>query len=88
MEWYLEGNGDKLASALSHASADDALARKFENEVLVKRNHRMAERIDALRRNAPDEAVFVAVGALHLVGTDNLPQLLQARGYEISRVRP
>ena len=64
------------------------LARKFESEVLVKRNHRMADRIEALRRDTPDERLFVAVGALHLVGTENLPQLLQARGYEISRVRP
>jgi uncharacterized protein YbaP (TraB family) len=88
VEWYLEGNGDKLAGALSQGSHDSVLARKFESEVLVKRNHRMADRIDALRREAPDEAVFVAVGALHLVGNDNLPQLLQARGYEISRVRP
>jgi uncharacterized protein YbaP (TraB family) len=88
VEWYLEGNGDKLATALSQGSENGALARKFEDEVLVKRNHRMADRIDALRRDAPDEAVFVAVGALHLVGSHNLPQLLQARGYEISRVRP
>ena len=88
VEWYLEGNGEKLAATLSQGSRDSALARKFETEVLVKRNHRMADRIDALRRQSPDETVFVAVGALHLVGSDNLPRLVQARGYEISRVRP
>jgi uncharacterized protein YbaP (TraB family) len=87
VEWYLEGDGDKLASALSHTPGDTALARKFEAEVLVARNHRMADRIDALRRQAPDEALFVAVGALHLVGPDNLPQLLKARGYDIVRGR-
>ena len=37
----------------SQGSGDAALARKFEAEVLVKRNHRMADRIDALRRDAP-----------------------------------
>ena len=88
VEWYLEGHDEKLASALAHGASDPELARKFEAEVLVKRNHRMAERIEALRRDAPDETVFVAVGALHLVGAENLPQLLQARGYELSRVRP
>ena len=88
VEWYLEGDGEKLAAALAQGSGDAVLARKFESEVLVKRNHRMADRIEALRRDTPDERLFVAVGALHLVGTENLPLLLQARGYEISRVRP
>ena len=88
VEWYLEGNGDKLTAALAQGNHDAALARKFEAEVLIKRNHRMADRIDALRKDSPTETVFVAVGALHLLGSDNLPQLLQARGYEISRVRP
>lgn len=86
--WYLEGDADKLAGALAHTPGDAALAKKFEAEVLVARNHRMADRIDALRRQAPGEALFVAVGALHLVGPDNLPQLLKARGYDIARVRP
>ncbi len=88
VDWYLEGNDEKLASALAQGTGDPALARKFEAEVLVKRNRRMAERIEALGREAPGETVFVAVGALHLVGAENLPQLLQARGYELSRVRP
>ena len=86
--WYLEGNGEKLAAALQQGNGDAVLARKFQAEVLIKRNHRMADRIEALRREAPAETVFVAVGALHLVGPENLPQLLQARGYDISRVRP
>lgn len=89
VEWYLAGDADRLASALARSSADDeALARKFEKEVLVSRNRRMADRIEALRRDHPTEAMFVAVGALHLVGPDNLRQLLAARGYEIGRVRP
>lgn len=87
--WYLAGDADKLASALATpGDADARLARKFETEVLVARNHRMADRIDALRRAAPTERLFVAVGALHLVGPDNLPQLLTARGYAIARVQP
>ncbi|HTV02119.1 MAG TPA: TraB/GumN family protein [Luteitalea sp.] len=85
---YLEGDDATLTAALSHAPGDAALARKFQAEVLVARNHRMAERIDALRRDAPAEALFVAVGALHLVGPDNLPQLLTARGYALTRVKP
>jgi uncharacterized protein YbaP (TraB family) len=89
VEWYLAGDADRLASALSRSGADDAaLARKFETEVLVSRNRRMTDRIESLRRDHPGESLFVAVGALHLVGPDNLPQLLAARGYDIGRVRP
>lgn len=87
VEWYLSGEDAKLASALAHTPGDEALARKFEAEVLVARNHRMAQRIEALLEKAPDEALFVAVGALHLVGPENLPQLLKARGCDIARVR-
>ena len=88
VQLYLDGNGEKLAEALTQGATDADLTRKFHAEVIVARNHRMADRIDALRREAPDESVFVAVGALHLVGPDNLPLLLQARGYQLARVRP
>jgi uncharacterized protein YbaP (TraB family) len=88
VQLYLDGNGEKLAQALSQGAGDADLVRKFQAEVLVARNHRMADRIEALRRESPAETVFVAVGALHLVGPDNLPQLLQARGYQLARVRP
>lgn len=85
---YLKGDGERLAEALEQGPENAALARKFREEVLVARNHRMAARIDALRRQHPQELQFFAVGALHLVGPDNLPQLLAARGYDIARVRP
>lgn len=88
VEWYLAGDDEKLVKALEQGAADPVLARKFRDEVLVKRNHRMADRIVALQQQAPDETLFVAVGALHLVGPDNLPQLLRARGYEITRTQP
>jgi hypothetical protein len=88
VQLYLDGNGEKLAEVLAQGAGDADLTRKFQTEVLVARNHRMADRIEALRRESPAEHVFVAVGALHLVGPDNLPQLLQARGYQLARARP
>ncbi|MCC6162308.1 MAG: TraB/GumN family protein [Acidobacteria bacterium] len=88
VEWYLAGDDEKLATAMSQGVGDPALSRKVEQEILIKRNRRMADRIDALHTASPHEIIFVAVGALHLVGPDNLPQLLQARGYDSRRARP
>jgi uncharacterized protein YbaP (TraB family) len=49
--------------------------------LLVKRNRRWAESIAALAEETDD--YLVVVGALHLVGEDGLPALLEARGYEL-----
>jgi len=54
-------------------------------DVFVKvRNEAWADAIAAeMAKSGTD---FVAVGALHLVGPDGLPQLLRARGFEVERV--
>jgi uncharacterized protein YbaP (TraB family) len=44
----------------------------------------MAERIDRLARN--EGGLFVAVGALHLPGSDGLVQLLRRRGFTVRLV--
>lgn len=49
------------------------------------RNPGMAERIDAVHRGG--QAIFAAVGALHMVGPTGLPALLAQRGYQVERVR-
>ena len=55
----------------------------FLQRVLVARNGRMAERMDARLKEG---GAFVAVGALHLYGTDGVLALLQRRGWRITRV--
>jgi uncharacterized protein len=63
-------------------SADDEKLMAFVEEDLVrKRNHRMAERAAALlaKGNA-----FIAVGALHLPGQEGLVELLRQAGYKVS----
>jgi uncharacterized protein len=87
VDLYLAGDGARLeAVSRAHDPVDAALARKFDQVLLRDRNHRMADRLQALRAGHPGEALFVAVGALHLVGPDNLPALLEARGYRVTRV--
>lgn len=86
VEHYLSGDAARLVAALrDQAPTDEALARKFEQVLLRDRNVRMADRFEALRSEHPTDVLFVAVGTLHLVGDASLPQLLEARGYRVSR---
>jgi uncharacterized protein YbaP (TraB family) len=55
----------------------------FLQRVLVARNGRMAERMDARMKEG---GAFVAIGALHLYGADGVLARLQKRGWKVSRV--
>jgi len=65
------------------SSTDKALADWFEQELLVKRNIRMAERLESLLENGSS---FVAVGALHLVGDTGLIHALKQAGYQVESI--
>ena len=41
---------------------------------------------DAIERLHVDVSVFAAVGALHMVGPQGLPRLLQGKGFKVTRV--
>lgn len=53
--------------------------------VVVDRNRRWARRIEAFTKG-PDD-YLVVVGALHLIGEDGLPALLEALGHELTQMR-
>ena len=55
----------------------------FVQRLLLDRNRRMAERLQARLGGG---ASFVAVGALHLYGAQGVLALLQAAGYRVTRV--
>lgn len=64
--------------------ADTPAERRMLDRILRQRNRVLAERMDALHaQNAP---VFFAVGALHMVSPEGLPDLLKARGYRVTRM--
>jgi uncharacterized protein YbaP (TraB family) len=70
-------------SEQSMQQGDARVAERFNQEVVVKRNRRMVERM--LPRLQEGKA-FIAVGALHLPGEEGLVALLRARGYRVVAV--
>lgn len=52
--------------------------------IVADRNRNWVNTIDKLLRD--EEDYLVIVGALHLVGEDGMPQLLEARGYKVSQM--
>ncbi|WP_316366168.1 TraB/GumN family protein [Candidatus Thiodiazotropha sp. CDECU1] len=82
---YLARDLDKLVeiSFANPMSDDPALQDKVMEQLLTRRNHRMVERMEAYFNQGK---VFIAVGALHLVGEEGLISLLRQRGYTVSRI--
>jgi uncharacterized protein YbaP (TraB family) len=62
---------------------EEDLYARFEQRLIVERNHRMAER---LAQRLGEGGAFIAVGALHLPGEQGILNLLTQQGFEVSRV--
>lgn len=65
------------------AKSDPKVAQRFEENLVVKRNHLMVKRMQA--RLAEGNA-FIAVGALHLPGNEGILNLLSKQGYKVKSV--
>jgi len=74
-----------MQAALDEMLNDDAVSSRFiERTLLAQRNPRMADRIAAWLDSG--KTTFIAVGALHLLGDQGIPNLLRQRGYQVSRL--
>ena len=60
-----------------------ALAAEFREKFLTSRNRVMLAGIERALKSA--DRLFVAVGALHLIGTDSLLEMLGRKGFQIVR---
>ena len=86
---YVRGDIAMIMPLLKAALEDDAVEAAtgsyaaFEQEMIVNRNIRMAERVTT---HLDEGAAFVAVGALHLPGDEGLVALLRDRGYTVTRI--
>ena len=79
---WLNGDTATLAHRMQrYAEYLPAIHQAF----IVERNRQWLQRISAMTGNDEDE--FVAVGVGHLVGPDNLVELLQRAGYSVTRVQ-
>ena len=68
--------------AFCSEASDAPLVAERRARMLTRRNAVMAERIEAVL--AAPGFHFVAIGAAHLLGTDGVPALLQARGWTVT----
>ncbi len=80
-----QGLFERLQSYASWCEcANTPQERAMLREMIDGRNPAMADRIDA--RVRAGERLFVAVGALHMIGPQGLPALLRSRGYRVERI--
>jgi uncharacterized protein YbaP (TraB family) len=81
------GNMDKLGAVLleEERRLPAAMAKEFHQRFLTERNVAMAQQVERMLREG--ETVFVAVGAMHMVGEDGIPAILGAKGYQVRPLR-
>jgi len=72
-----------VRQANTYEGGDADLAERMLKVLISDRNLRMAQR---LQPSVQQGGAFIAVGALHLPGADGLLQLLERRGFSVTRV--
>ncbi|XP_036409552.1 metalloprotease TIKI2 isoform X2 [Megalops cyprinoides] len=60
----------------------------FRQELIYKRNQRMASRISALMQRSPTQTFFFAFGAGHFLGNHSVLDILRQEGYEVEHTPP
>ncbi|AYD02798.1 TraB/GumN family protein [Neorhizobium sp. NCHU2750] len=84
-ELYLSGNIGLTMPFLKQVAPegenDDAGYAEFEQLIVTKRNHNMAERAAPILASGN---VFIAVGALHLPGDEGLVELFRKQGFTVT----
>jgi uncharacterized protein YbaP (TraB family) len=79
---WQSGDEDKLDKLINQTMK--AKNEEVWTEIILRRNERFADKIgDRLQGSG---TAFVAVGAGHLCGSDGIPQLLERRGFTVTRV--
>jgi uncharacterized protein YbaP (TraB family) len=81
------GSADRnaLDALWARIAADTSVSGRFSREVLLDgRNGALADKLAQLLAN--EEKTVAAIGVLHLLGKNGVPELLRGRGIEVERV--
>jgi hypothetical protein len=82
---YEHADRKALEGIAQRIEADDSVSGKFVREVmLVERNGPMADKLAKLL--ARENNAVVAIGLMHLLGKEGVPELLRKRGLQVERV--
>ncbi len=80
---YLERDLAALERLSREQMGSSAAEKRLMEALVIDRNHRMASRARVLL-DRPGVTTFIAVGALHLPGSEGLVNLLSAAGYRLT----
>uniref|UniRef100_A0A1I7WL95 Metalloprotease TIKI homolog n=1 Tax=Heterorhabditis bacteriophora TaxID=37862 RepID=A0A1I7WL95_HETBA len=67
--------------------SQDDIDEQLREDIIIKRNARMAQRLDRLMGEYPRQTVFSAIGTGHFFGNGSIVEHLRNMGYMIERVR-
>ncbi len=87
MRAWLSGS-EKALLALAYGQFDpaDPIQYKSLDALLFQRNPGMADAVDRLLREFPDDRFVFLFGSLHFVGPENVVELLRRKGYRVTRL--
>jgi len=82
-KYWKNGEAKDFEKVMSKSLEDDPSLEGIYDDLITKRNHTMAAKIeDFLKTN---KNYFIVVGAGHVVGEEGIVSLLQKQGYELSQ---
>jgi hypothetical protein len=82
---WSQGDIDELERYASWCQCMETPSERAEmKRIADDRNGPLADSIDALHRRG--KSVFVAVGALHMVGNSGIPEQLKRKGYTVTPI--
>ena len=82
---FLRALSEHMVEEGADTEMDEGMIAAFDEAIVTRRNHTMAERSEPL---LAEGGAFIAVGALHLPGEEGLVALLRDRGHDVEMIAP